>query len=74
VAWVDWIISNKNYRKKPQRRQALEFLIETLTDMSQNTGYKYIYALIKNPSLIETYEKFGYLKGDTYTSEMIKTS
>jgi hypothetical protein len=74
VAWVDWIISNKNYRKKPQRRQALEFLIETLTDMSQNTGYKYIYALIKNPSLIETYEKFGYLKGDTYTSEMIKIS
>lgn len=72
VAWVDWIISNKNYRKKPQRRQALEFLIETLTDMSQNTGHIYIYALIKHPSLIEIYEKFGYLKGDTYTSEMIK--
>jgi hypothetical protein len=74
VAWVDWIISNKNYRKKPQRKQALEFLIETLTDMSQDTGYIYTYALIKHPSLIETYEKFGYVKGDTYTSEMIKKS
>lgn len=73
VAWVDWIVSNKNYRKKPQRKQALEYLIETLTDMSQNTGYIYTYALIKHPSLIETYEKFGYVKGDTYTSEMIKT-
>lgn len=73
VAWVDWIVSNKNYRKKPQRKQALEYLIETLTDMSQDTGYIYTYALIKHPSLIETYEKFGYVKGDTYTSEMIKT-
>lgn len=74
VAWVDWIISNKGYRKKPQRRQALELLLETLTDMSHSTGYRYIYALIKSPSLIGIYEKFGYLKGDTYTSEMIKTS
>ena len=31
VAWVDWIISNKEYRKKPQRSNAIGLLIETLT-------------------------------------------
>ena len=28
--------------------------------------------LIKNQSLIKTYEDMGYIKGDTYSSEMIK--
>jgi hypothetical protein len=31
-----------------------------------------VYALIKNQSLIKMYEELGYIKGDSYTSEMIK--
>ena len=72
VAWVDWIISNKQYRKKPQRSEAIQLLVETLTNICKNTGHKYTYALIKNPNLIGTYEKLGYVKGDGYTGEMIK--
>lgn len=52
VAWVDWIISSESYRKKPQRREAIKLLIETLTDICKNTGHKYSYALIKNQSLV----------------------
>jgi hypothetical protein len=72
VAWVDWIISNKEYTKKPQRKDAIKLLVSALTEICKNTGSKYVYALIKNQSLIETYEELGYLKGDSYTSEMIK--
>lgn len=72
VAWVDWIVSSKTYRKKPHRKQALQVLINSLTEVGGNTGHKYIYALIKHPGLIETYEKLGFIKGDSYTSEMIK--
>jgi hypothetical protein len=72
VAWVDWIISNKQYRKKPQRSEAIQLLVETLTNICKNTGHKYTYALIKHSSLIGTYEKLGYIKGDGYTGEMIK--
>jgi hypothetical protein len=36
------------------------------------SGSKYIYALIKNNNLVETYKNLGYIKGDSYTSEMIK--
>jgi hypothetical protein len=71
VAWVDWIISNKDYRKKPQRKEALILLIDTLTNIARNTGHKYSYALLKHEGLIETYESLGYIKGDT-ASEMIK--
>tara|TARA_R110000868_G_scaffold9795_7_gene48250 strand:+ start:882 stop:1292 length:411 start_codon:yes stop_codon:yes gene_type:complete len=72
VAWVDWIVSNKDYRKKPHRKEALLLLIDTLTNMCKNTGAKYSYALIKHKSLIGTYEKLGYTAGDSYTQEMIK--
>jgi hypothetical protein len=72
VAWVDWIISNKEYTKKPHRKDAIKLLVSTLTGICKNTGSKYVYALIKNESLINTYVGLGYIKGDSYTSEMIK--
>jgi hypothetical protein len=72
VAWVDWIISNREYKKKPQRKEALDLLITTLTNICKDTGNKYCYALIKNKSLIKTYETLGYTSADNYTQEMIK--
>lgn len=72
VAWIDWIISNKEYRKKPLRKEAIKLLVAALTNISKDSGSKYGYALIKNKSLIEIYESFGYTNGDSYTSEMIK--
>ena len=72
VAWVDWIISNKEYKKKPQRKEALDLLITTLTNICKDTGNKYCYALIKNNSLIKTYKALGYNSADSYTQEMIK--
>ncbi len=72
VAWVDFIISNKEYRKKPHRGNAIGLLIETLTNLAKKNGSKFCYALIKHKSLQETYEKLGYIQGDSYTSEMIK--
>jgi hypothetical protein len=72
VSWVDWIISNKEYKNKDKRREAIILLIASLTNIAKDSGAGYAYALIKNNSLIKTYEDLGYIKGDTYTSEMIK--
>jgi hypothetical protein len=72
VAWVDWIISNKEYRIKEKRAEAKKLLIESLTNICKNSGSKYGYALIKNQALIKTYLDLGWSKGDGYTSEMIK--
>lgn len=72
VAWVDWIISSKTYRKKPERSIALRILIMELTSVCKKVGVKYVYALIKHRGLISAYESLGYVKGDKYTQEMIK--
>jgi GNAT superfamily N-acetyltransferase len=71
VCWVDWIISNKDYRGD-DRGEAISLLIAALTQSATAMGAKYIYALIKNQSLIETYQAFGFTKGDSYVGEMIK--
>ena len=72
VAWVDWIISNKKYTNKKGKYKAVNLLVDSLTNACKKNGNKYVYALIKHDGLIKTYENFGYIKGDTYTQEMIK--
>jgi RimJ/RimL family protein N-acetyltransferase len=72
VAWVDWIISDKNYNEKATRKEAIRMLISSLTNVCKNVDFKYCYALIKNQSLIKVYEELGYVQGDNYTTEMIK--
>jgi hypothetical protein len=72
VAWVDWIISSRTYREKILRRVALKTLIERLTHACSISGSKYIYALLKNQSLIKVYEEEGYAKSEGFTTEMIK--
>tara|TARA_R100001460_G_scaffold9049_4_gene22136 strand:+ start:17333 stop:17743 length:411 start_codon:yes stop_codon:yes gene_type:complete len=72
VAWVDWIISNKNYDSKKKKHSAVILLVDTLTNLAKNSGKKYSYALIKHKGLMGTYEKLGYIKADNYTQEMIK--
>tara|TARA_Y100001938_G_C7983554_1_gene375672 strand:- start:355 stop:774 length:420 start_codon:yes stop_codon:yes gene_type:complete len=72
VAWVDWIISDRHYKKKPQRKQAIFLLIETLTKMCRDLGFVFCYALIKNKNLMATYTKLGYNEADSYNKEMIK--
>ena len=71
VSWVDWIISDNKIEDKALRHEAVKFLVSTLTNIcSQNGGY--IYALLRHDGLIKTYEDLGYVKGDSYTHEMIK--
>jgi hypothetical protein len=72
VSWIDWIISNKKYTERAKRKEAISLLVDSLTNISKMSGSKYAYALIKNNNLIKTYEELGYIKGDSYTSEMIK--
>jgi hypothetical protein len=72
ASWIDWIISSKTYTDREKRKYAINLLIDQLTNLSKDLGNKYAYALIKHPNLIKTYEDLGYIKGDSYQSEMIK--
>jgi hypothetical protein len=72
VSWVEWVISNKNYRKKPQRKEAIVYLIKTLTNIAKTNGATFAYTVVKNKSLSAIYEQVGYANGDDNVKEMIK--
>jgi hypothetical protein len=72
VSWIDWVISDKNYKKKPERQDALELLLLTLGEVCKKEGNKYSYALLRHDKLIETYKKLGFRAGEQYSQEMIK--
>ena len=72
VAWVDWIISDKNYKDKESRKEGITYLIQALTEICKQLGYTYCYALVKHERLIKTYEGLGYTKADNYNQELIK--
>jgi hypothetical protein len=71
TAWLEYVVSNKEYRDN-DRREAIEFLINCLTSIANDKGYKYIYTSLKSAPLVLRYEACGFIKGDAKCQEMIK--
>jgi hypothetical protein len=59
VAWLDWIVSNPEYKDK-DRKEALELLINTLEEVAKQQGYSVIITITKSKHLIDTHKKLGY--------------
>ena len=72
LAYINFIISNKQYRKKPHRTNAIELLLNSLITICNNTGLKYIYANNNNKYLIKHFEKLGFNKTTNNMTELIK--
>ena len=45
VIWLDWIISDPNYREK-NRKEAIELLINASENVCRTMGYKYVFSLL----------------------------
>lgn len=72
TAIIEFIISNFQYKNK-DRKDAIEFLINTLTELAKETNdCKYIYTSLKNQNLINNFSACGYHEGSTGCVEMIK--
>ena len=69
VAWVEWIISNKNYEKN--RAEALDLLLNKLIGTANKLNMKYVFATNDNKSLINKFINKGFKKGSN-TTELIK--
>jgi hypothetical protein len=72
VAWVEWIVSSKTSRKKPARKECIDLLIYTLTQVCKIKGAKYVFSNNNNKNLIESFTNNGYIKGCTNSTELIK--
>lgn len=59
VAWVEWIVSDPDYREK-DRKQAMELLIQGIESVAKNSGFELILSIGRSKGLIETHEKLGY--------------
>ena len=71
MVWVEYIISNINYREK-DRKEIIEYTINGLCAIAFNQGFKYIYTSLTNESLMKRYSNCGFIKGSSGCQEMIK--
>lgn len=71
VSWIEFIVSNFNYRES-DRKEAIEFLINSMCVYAKNAGTKYIYTSLNNRSLIKRYENCGFQTGSEGCVELIK--
>lgn len=71
IAFCEFVVSNFNYREE-DRKQAIETLIDTISEASRNAGYKYMWVSSFNKNLVKRYEACGYIKTQEDCVEMIK--
>ena len=71
VAWLEWIVSNPDYRES-DRKEALELLINTLEEIARSQDYSIILSIGRNKGLIETHKKLGYTVDDKPSYEITK--
>lgn len=72
VCWMELIVANPDLKDKETRKEALISLIENLSYLAYEWGYKWIFTSVEHPSLIERYKECGFKVGTTNTKEMIK--
>lgn len=59
LCWIEWIISDKNYRES-DRKEAMLLLIKSLTQAAKELGYKVAFTSVVSKHLIEKYKSMGF--------------
>jgi hypothetical protein len=71
VAWLDWIISNPEY-KESDRKEALALLIDELEKVALAQDYSIIISIARNKSLINIHKELGYTIDENPSYEISK--
>lgn len=71
ICFCEYIVSNPEVKDRKTRQEALYLLIETISHIAKQMGFKYIYTFTDHQNLIKKYEDCGYQKG-SQSFEMIK--
>lgn len=71
-ALIEYVVANFDVKDRLLRKEALNYLIEALSEIAKAMGKKYLFTTVKVDSLIERYEECGFQKGSTNVTEMIK--
>ena len=68
---LEWIVSDPNYRDT-DRKEAVEKLIVDAEKKGKEMGYRYIFSIGRNKSLIETHKKLNWTVDKKPSHELIK--
>jgi hypothetical protein len=71
AAWLDWIVSNPEYRED-DRKDSLALLIDGLETVAINEGCSTIISITRNKSLMDIHSKLGYTIDDNPSYEISK--
>ena len=71
IAWMEWIVSNKEY-KEADRKEALKLLIAELEKVALSVGKNIIFSVGKNKSLINIHKDLGYTVDENASYEISK--
>lgn len=74
MVWMEFIVSNINYKNKKNRIECLKLLESTISSFAFQLGKKYVYSLLKtsNKSLLDISASQGYVHNGERFNEMIK--
>jgi hypothetical protein len=71
VAWMEWIISNPEY-KENDRKEAIELLIKELENVALSMNKTIILSVGRNKGLINAHRGLGYVIDDNPSYEISK--
>ena len=71
VCWSEFIISNREFRNKKERKEALKILIHEINEMAYSKGYKYVFTVVKEENLEAVYKEMGFSNGSIKVNEMV---
>lgn len=72
IAWCEFVVSNFDYKDKKKKKECLQLLISSISNMAKSMGKKFMYSLLKSKTLIDIYEEDGYVTNPQSYTEMIK--
>jgi len=71
IAWIDWIISNPEYKER-DRKQSIELLISSLEEVARQQDYEIIFSVTRSKHLIDVHKNLGYTVDSNSSYEISK--
>jgi hypothetical protein len=71
IAWLEWVVSNINYKEK-DRKDAIRLLISGIEHVAKESGFKIIFSIGRNKSLMNIHKELNYSIDNNTSYEIIK--
>jgi hypothetical protein len=72
IAWITWVLSNREYRKKPNRRLILKDMLEEACQSAKRAGYNAVFTVTNNAHAIRNFKDAGFITSSTNAHELVK--